>query len=211
MKTDQNSWKSMMSKNIVNDGSVQIIALVEMVPINMCPKKHRRRIATKIWPSLQSNAHHMILWFTTGLPFSSASNCWNLEISDLEISGAVCFSYICTQNIIINYNDDDNDEDDDDQDEDDKSWEDNGETLWVGGASERGPRLIDFRLSSVRSPQSTTALLLSSAHSLLLKILDYCCLLQDMRSVPVSTLSLLSSFYWNGFSSYNTRVLWLQQ
>ena len=63
----------------------------------------------------------MKLWFTSGLPFSSASNCWNLEISDLEISGAVCFSYICTQNNNVDYNDDDDDEDDDDQDEDDKS------------------------------------------------------------------------------------------
>ena len=57
----------------------------------------------------------MKLWFTSGLPFSSASKCWNLEISDLEISGAVCFSYICTQNINVDYNDDDNDDDDDDQ------------------------------------------------------------------------------------------------
>ena len=94
----------MMSKNIVNDGLVQIIALVEMVPINM---KHRRCIATKNWPSSQSNAHHMKLWFTSGLPFSSASKCWSPEISDLEISGAVCFSYICTQNNKVDYNYDD--------------------------------------------------------------------------------------------------------
>ena len=48
MKTDKKWWKSMMSKNIVNDGLVQIIALVEMVQSwNM---KHRRCIATKNWP-----------------------------------------------------------------------------------------------------------------------------------------------------------------
>ena len=105
MKTDKTSWKSIMSKNIVNNGLVQIIALVEMVQRwNM---KHRRCIATKNWPSSQSNAHHMKLWFTSGLPFSSASKCWSPEISDLEISGAVCFSYICTQNNKVDYNYDD--------------------------------------------------------------------------------------------------------
>ena len=31
----------------------------------------------------------------------------------MEISGAVCFSYICKQNNNVDYNDDDNDEDDD--------------------------------------------------------------------------------------------------
>ena len=99
--------------------------------------------------------------------------------------------------------DDDDDDSDDDDDDDDGKWgEDNGETWWVGGAVERGRRLIDFRLSSVLLLLGFT-MLYSALQCFTMLVLGPPLLYNALQS-PLKQCVIISSFYivvqWHCYS-----------
>ena len=108
------------------------------------------------WLSVPAQIHLLKAWsifrfqalsITLGVPrFSNKKN-----VLDCHAASILSESPIspCYHHHKHDHGGDDDDVDDGNDDDDGVLWEDNGEIWWVGGAVERGRRLIDFRLSSL--------------------------------------------------------------